>query len=124
MESVAAFAWNGWQASSGISGNLGLEYAPSRARGLKPLAAAPSPSPNAVAPLAGAWIETGMPSPQFHSWTVAPLAGAWIETLTWLGTGTTAKVAPLAGAWIETNKMTGRPDGRKVAPLAGAWIET
>jgi acyl-CoA reductase-like NAD-dependent aldehyde dehydrogenase len=24
---VAAFAWNGWQASSGISGNLGLEYA-------------------------------------------------------------------------------------------------
>ena len=28
MESVAAFAWNGWQASSGISGNLGLEYAP------------------------------------------------------------------------------------------------
>ncbi|WP_217904946.1 hypothetical protein, partial [Marinobacter lutaoensis] len=25
--SVAAFAWNGWQASSGISGNLGLEYA-------------------------------------------------------------------------------------------------
>ncbi|MET4028467.1 hypothetical protein ABIE59_004018, partial [Marinobacter sp. MBR-99] len=29
VESVAAFAWNGWQASSGISGNLGLEYAPS-----------------------------------------------------------------------------------------------
>jgi hypothetical protein len=28
VESVAAFAWNGWQASSGISGNLGLEYAP------------------------------------------------------------------------------------------------
>ena len=27
MESVAAFAWNGWQASSGISGRLGLEYA-------------------------------------------------------------------------------------------------
>ena len=29
VESVAAFAWNGWQASSGISGNLGLEYADS-----------------------------------------------------------------------------------------------
>ena len=28
VESVAAFPWNGWQASSGISGNLGLEYAP------------------------------------------------------------------------------------------------
>jgi|GEM_PF-6105540 len=27
VESVAAFAWTGWQASSGISGNLGLEYA-------------------------------------------------------------------------------------------------
>ena len=27
VESVAAFAWNGWQASPGISGNLGLEYA-------------------------------------------------------------------------------------------------
>ena len=27
MESVAAFAWNGWQVSSGISGRLGLEYA-------------------------------------------------------------------------------------------------
>jgi hypothetical protein len=30
VESVAAFAWNGWQASSGISGNLGLEYAINR----------------------------------------------------------------------------------------------
>jgi hypothetical protein len=27
VESVAAFAWNRWQASSGISGNLDLEYA-------------------------------------------------------------------------------------------------
>ena len=27
MEWVAAFAWNGWQASSGISGSFGLEYA-------------------------------------------------------------------------------------------------
>ena len=27
MESVAAFAWNGWQASRGISGRLDLEYA-------------------------------------------------------------------------------------------------
>jgi hypothetical protein len=26
-ESVAAFEWNGWQASSGISGRLGPEYA-------------------------------------------------------------------------------------------------
>ena len=27
MESVAAFAWNGWQPSSGFSGSFGLEYA-------------------------------------------------------------------------------------------------
>ncbi|KXO10587.1 Mobile element protein [Marinobacter excellens LAMA 842] len=27
---MAAFAWNGWQTSSGISGNLGLEYASTR----------------------------------------------------------------------------------------------
>ena len=33
VESVAAFAWNGWQASSGISGNLGLEYATRLANG-------------------------------------------------------------------------------------------
>jgi hypothetical protein len=28
LESVAAFVWNGWQACSGISGRLGVEYAP------------------------------------------------------------------------------------------------
>ena len=27
MESVVTFAWNGWRASSGISGNFGREYA-------------------------------------------------------------------------------------------------
>ena len=27
LEWVAAFAWNGWQASSGIGGKLHLEYA-------------------------------------------------------------------------------------------------
>ena len=35
MESVAAFPWNGWQASSGISGSFGLEYA-SRSRNRPP----------------------------------------------------------------------------------------
>jgi len=38
VESVAAFAWNGWQASSGISGNLGLEYAvPLKQENRKPI---------------------------------------------------------------------------------------
>ena len=34
-----------------------------------------------VAPLAGAWIETGQELKQQKNIIVAPLAGAWIETL-------------------------------------------
>ena len=34
----------------------------------------------AVAPPAGAWIETSSTSPPPHEKTVAPPAGAWIET--------------------------------------------
>ena len=30
LESVATFVWNGWQPSTGISGNLRLEYASNR----------------------------------------------------------------------------------------------
>jgi len=33
-----------------------------------------------VAPLAGAWIETGVATPANQNIVVAPLAGAWIET--------------------------------------------
>mgnify|MGYP006991308121 CR=1 FL=1 len=33
---------------------------------------------------------------------VAPLAGAWIETGVDSGSGLGSGVAPLAGAWIET----------------------
>ncbi len=33
---------------------------------------------------------------------VAPFAGAWIETLASLGSGVVIAVAPFAGAWIET----------------------
>jgi len=55
---------------------------------------------------------------------VAPLAGAWIETTTWLLVIILFGVAPLAGAWIET-RYAGTPQiSYKVAPLAGAWIET
>ena len=35
----------------------------------------------AVAPLAGAWIETPFARKVSHSFIVAPLAGAWIETI-------------------------------------------
>ena len=34
-----------------------------------------------VAPLAGAWIETGESELNVSTMQVAPLAGAWIETL-------------------------------------------
>ena len=79
---------------------------------------------NAVAPLAGAWIEIrclyygarrlgeSLPSRERGlKWScsqhvkgqglVAPLAGAWIEISPALYTSTAANVAPLAGAWIE-----------------------
>ena len=78
---------------------------------------------------------------------VAPLAGAWIETMSAYRERLLALVAPLAGAWIETRScarsasaMAWSPPSRgrglkrlqpsavlrplTVAPLAGAWIET
>ena len=57
---------------------------PSRARGLKQIEG---------------WME-----PQYEA--VAPLAGAWIETRPAFSGGNPACVAPLAGAWIETVKKT------------------
>ena len=56
----------------------------------------------AVAPLAGAWIETGNGYPKSKPKNVAPLAGAWIETWKIRDDRFPARVAPLAGAWIET----------------------
>ena len=55
---------------------------------------------------------------------VAPLAGAWIETGLSHATNKGMLVAPLAGAWIETGTGKALPKRRNVAPLAGAWIET
>ena len=53
---------------------------PSRARGLKLQAKRLRLMLAAVAPLAGAWIETDRVSVHAHVRVVAPLAGAWIET--------------------------------------------
>ena len=36
---------------------------------------------NNVAPLAGAWIETGDSQIRWAGWQVAPLAGAWIKLI-------------------------------------------
>ncbi len=78
---------------------------------------------------------------------VAPRAGAWIETLLFLQVCLLQLVAPRAGAWIETflflfmytNIYMSRPARARglkqkvrviyccqadVAPRAGAWIET
>jgi len=56
---------------------------------------------------------------------VAPLAGAWIETgSSWFPDARRLIVAPLAGAWIETDAGSLVLVYSSVAPLAGAWIET
>ena len=79
----------------------------------------------AVAPYAGAWIETRI---DFEELTevgkVAPYAGAWIETLRAMIAISSDSVAPYAGAWIETLRPLFRLPSRLVAPYAGAWIET
>ena len=55
---------------------------------------------------------------------VAPHAGAWIETFCVSGEGRVPRVAPHAGAWIETVTGIYIPQCNTVAPHAGAWIET
>src|SRR5690554_3628266 len=65
---------------------------------------------NAVAPHAGAWIETNSTYYEFSSGQVAPHAGAWIETqFFYIHTGG-AFVAPHAGAWIETIHFCSRSE--------------
>ena len=101
---------------------------------------------NAVAPLAGAWIEMRIDvatfenaSPSLHSrerglkfqilhqhphlHRVAPLAGAWIEISYPAKNSAFFSVAPLAGAWIEICVQQRYAIIIFVAPLAGAWIE-
>ena len=76
---------------------------PSRARGLKLPAYRVFRFRAAVAPLAGAWIETQNGGFLNHKENiVAPLAGAWIETTSLRRVYVVKDVAPLAGAWIET----------------------
>ncbi len=55
---------------------------------------------------------------------VAPLAGAWIETGVVAGVGVVSSVAPIMGAWIETHSPLLAVEGPGVAPLAGAWMGT
>ena len=101
----------------------------------------------AVAPRAGAWIETIPPRPAAGVGSmsrpvrarglkpycscccclrmpVAPRAGAWIETSMVPKVQRASNVAPRAGAWIETMRSCGLTQSSWVAPRAGAWIET
>ena len=55
---------------------------------------------------------------------VAPPAGAWIETKKARLISVSQVVAPPAGAWIETGHAHGPTPQGSVAPPAGAWIET
>src|SRR5208282_3165788 len=56
----------------------------------------------AVAPRAGAWIETHRKTLSLAWYKVAPRAGAWIETLFFPNQKPAVIVARRAGAWIET----------------------
>jgi len=56
----------------------------------------------AVAPRAGAWIETEALANFCDKQMVAPRAGAWIETVGNMVVNSMFPVAPRAGAWIET----------------------
>ena len=58
------------------------------------------------------------------AFAVAPPAGAWIETLWSDNLRLIQKVAPPAGAWIETLRVFPIAFHSRVAPPAGAWIET
>ena len=99
----------------------------------------------AVAPFAGAWIETFDVLAAEVNLFVAPFAGAWIETYRVFvddhqimslpsrerGLKPTeslleqeGSVAPFEGAWIETPVKASFLTMNTVAPFAGAWIET
>jgi len=69
---------------------------------LKPRYTCGSDTDCAVAPHAGAWIETVTAPDGAAAFAVAPHAGAWIETPARQRPSTTGAVAPHAGAWIET----------------------
>ena len=104
--------------------------------------------PGAVAPHAGAWIETcSWPACAPHAGTSHPTRVRGLKLLVGLAGGCVRKVAPHAGAWIETTPLKSlafsqcmshptrvrglKPDRARplrhpgqVAPHAGAWIET
>ena len=97
---------------------------PMRERELKLPSIFASPSRMAVAPHAGARIETYSGNTLRDSLVVAPHAGARIETRPRQLHGFDFVVAPHAGARIETACFSAASARAIVAPHAGARIET
>ena len=82
-----------------------------------------SNSKNQSPPARGRGLKHELLKP-FQDTAVAPRAGAWIETLKWCDELWVVGVAPRAGAWIETSWECMKSRCQNVAPRAGAWIET
>ena len=78
---------------------------------------------NAVAPLAGAWIEIYQFNKHFLRLSVAPLAGAWIEMAFVDDEQQKAQSLPSRERGLKSLSASGGRDKEVVAPLAGAWIE-
>ena len=78
----------------------------------------------AVAPRAGAWIET-LPLRYFYKPILShPVRVRGLKLPIDKLKLVTAYVAPRAGAWIETTPPYTPDISEHVAPRAGAWIET
>ena len=77
-----------------------------------------------VAPLAGAWIETGKIETFHAPASVAPLAGAWIETKDSQSLVVPSLSHPSRVRGLKHARRCRKLDFIAVAPLAGAWIET
>ena len=76
--------------------------APTRVRGLKPDCRCRFPWPRTSHPTRVRGLKRGMALHRLLRGAVAPHAGAWIETKQDGSERRNAKVAPHAGAWIET----------------------
>ena len=78
----------------------------------------------AVAPRAGAWIETWNGANEAQELTSLPVRERGLKLQPSKLLTSPLIVAPRAGAWIETPGPNGLLHPRQVAPRAGAWIET
>ena len=78
----------------------------------------------AVAPRAGAWIETYQEEYRSVSARSPPVRGRGLKRVTDTPFALFVEVAPRAGAWIETVAGSAGVSIPYVAPRAGAWIET